>query len=126
LIEAVELILARCRAQIRKSAQLAIQEERKVEAAKPLLLEQAEVMCVENWEPAPELCDERARLSRREQRYDRSQQGRALYEQGLGETEIARRVGLSRRTIQRWIKEGEFPEAKRRRKRRRVFDPYAQ
>jgi transposase len=32
---------------------------------------------------------------------------------------------VSRRTIDRWIKAGEFPEAKRRRKRRSVFDPYA-
>jgi len=84
------------------------------------------VISVENWKPAPELYDERARLSRREQRYDRYQQVMALYTQGLGFTEIARRVGLSRRTLQRWIKEGDFPEAKRRRKRRSVFDPYAQ
>jgi transposase len=126
LVEAVELILARCRAEIRKNAQLAIQEELQEEAAKPLLCEQAEVICVENWKPAPELCDERARLSRREQRYDRYQQVRALYEQGLGFTEITQRVGLSRRTIARWIKEGEFPEAKRRRKRHSVFDPYAE
>lgn len=41
-------------------------------------------------------------------------------------TEITRRVGLSRRTIERWIKEGAFPEAKRRRKRRSIFDPYAE
>jgi transposase len=87
--------------------------------------EYAEVICVENWKPAPELCDERARLTRREQRDDRYQQVMTLYEQGLGFTEIAGRVGLSRRTIERWIKEGDFPEVKRRRKRRRVFDPYA-
>lgn len=49
----------------------------------------------------------------------------AFYEQGLGFTEIAGRVGLSRRTIERWIKEGEFPQAKRRRKRRSIFDLYA-
>jgi len=80
---------------------------------------------VENWKPVPELCDERVRLTRREQRYDRYQQVMALYEQGLGFSEIACRVGLSRRTIERWIKAGDFPEAKRRRKRRSVFDPHA-
>jgi excisionase family DNA binding protein len=125
LIEAVELILARCRAQIRKNAQLAIQQEPHEEAPKPLLFEHAEVICVQNWKPEPELCDERACLSRREQRYDRYQQVMALYEQGLGFTEIARRVGLSRRTVERWVKEGGFPETKRRRKRRSIFDPYA-
>lgn len=126
LVEAVELILARCRAEIRKNAQAAIQEALPEEAPKPILLEYAEVIAVENWKPAPELCDERARLSRREQRYDRYQQVMALYEQGLGFTEITRRVGVSRRTIERWIEAGNFPETKRRRKRRSIFDPYAQ
>jgi transposase len=125
LVEAVELILARCRAEIRKNAQSAIQEELPEEAPKPILFEYAEVIAVENWKPAPELCDERARLSRREQRYDRYQQVMALYKQGLGFTEITHRVGVSRRTIERWIEAGDFPETKRRRKRRSVFDPYA-
>lgn len=126
LFEAVELILARCRAEIRKNAQAAAQEERKVEALPPLLYEHAEVIAITNWKPEPESCDERARLARRAQRYDRYQQVMALYEQGLGFAEIARCVRLSRRTVERWIKEGEFPEAKRRRKRRSVFDPYAE
>ncbi len=115
LVEAVELILARCRAEIRKNARSAGREELHEEAPQPLLLESPEVMCVENWKPAPELCDERARLSRREQRYDRYQQVMALYEQGLGSTEISRRVGLSRRTLERWINEGDYPETKRHR-----------
>jgi transposase len=71
LVEAVALILARCRAEIRKNAQLAAQEELHEEAPEPPLLECTEVISVENWKPAPELCDERARLSRRAQRYDR-------------------------------------------------------
>jgi ActR/RegA family two-component response regulator len=116
LVEAVELILARCRAEIRNNAQLAQQEELQEDVLKPLLFEHAQVIAVENWKPEPELCDERARLTRREQRYERYQHVITLYEQGLGFTEITRRVGLSRRTIERWIKEGEYPEAKRRRK----------
>lgn len=125
LVKAVELILARCRAEIRKNAQLVIQEELQGETPKPLLFKYAEVISVDNWKPAPELCDERARLARREQRYDHYQQVMAIYEQGLGFTEIAGRVGLSRRTIERWIKAGDFPEAKRQSPRRSVFDPYA-
>jgi transposase len=125
LVEAVELILARCRAEIRKNAQAAAQKEPQGEAPKPIFYEHAEVIAIDNWKPEPEACDERARLSRRAQRYDRYQQVLALYEQGLGFTEITRRVGGSRRTIERWIKAGEFPEAKRRRKRRSAFDPYA-
>ena len=115
LVEAVELILARCRAEIRKNAQSAVQKEPQGEAPKPVLYEHAAVIAIENWKPEPEACDERARLARREQRYDRYQQVMTLYEQGLGFTEIARHVRLSRRTIERWIKEGAFPEAKRHR-----------
>jgi transposase len=126
LVEAVELILARCRAEIRKNAQAAVQKEPQGEALKPVLYEHAEVIAIENWKPEPEACDERARLSRRAQRYDRYQQVITLYEQGLGFTEISSRVGVSRRTIERWVKAGEFPEAKRRRKRRSAFDPYAE
>jgi len=45
--------------------------------------------------------------------------------QGFEQAEIAERVGLSKRTIQRWLQEGSFPEARQRRKRRSIFDPYA-
>ena len=126
LVEAVALILARCRAEIRKNAQPALQEELHEEVPEPPLFACAEVISVENWKPAPALCDERKRLTRRAERHDRYQQVIELHTQGLGVTEIARRVGLSRRTIERWIKEGSFPETKRRRKRRSVFDPYAE
>jgi transposase len=125
LVEAVELILARCRAEIRKNAQSAVQKESQGEAPQPVLYEHAEVIAIDNWKPEPEACDERARLSRRAQRYDRYQQVMTLYEQGLGFAEITRHVGVSRRTIERWIKAGEFPEAKRRRKRPSAFDPSA-
>jgi transposase len=126
LVEAVELILARCRAEIRKNAQSAIQKEPQAEAPKPIFYEHAEVIAIENWKPEPEACDERARLTRRAQRYDRYQQIMTLYEQGLGFKEITCRVGVSRRTIKRWIEAGDFPEAKQRRKRPSVFDPYAE
>jgi transposase len=42
----------------------------------------------------------------------------------MGNTEIARRVGLTARTLQNWEKKG-FPESSRRRKRSSCFDPYA-
>jgi hypothetical protein len=87
-------------------------------------------MAVENWKPEPELCDERARLTRREQRYGRYQQVIALYEQGLGFTEITRRVGLSRRTMMVHISQhfSNFPRLPMRRsslmpKRKRFHRP---
>ena len=48
-----------------------------------------------------------------------------LHTQGFEQAEIAHRVGLSTRTIQKWLKAGEFPEARPRRKRQSLFDPYA-
>src|SRR5213082_2539202 len=96
LVEAVALILARCRAEIRKNAQSALHEE----VPEPLLLAYTEVISVENWQQAPALCDERKRLTRRAERHDRYQQVIELHAQGLGVTEIARRVGLSRRTLE--------------------------
>jgi transposase len=66
LVEAVELTLARCRAEIRKQAQ-AVSQQEGGEVPKPVVAS-TECVSVENWKPAPELCDERARLSRRAQR----------------------------------------------------------
>jgi transposase len=121
LVEAVELTLARCRAEIRKTASQSISQE---ERSEPLVID-TEFVSVENWKPAPDACSERERLNRRAERLDKYEQSVALGEQGLGCTEIARRIGLSVRTIQRWLKEEIFPEARRRRKRHSGFDPYA-
>lgn len=123
LVEAVELTLARCRAEIRTNACETVQQE-ETERTK-LVVETTEVVCGENWKPAPDLCTESARLTRRAQRLDRDEQVMALRAQGLGNAEIARRVGLTARTLQHWQKKGSFPEAQRRRKRPSCFDPYA-
>jgi len=123
LVEAVELTLARCRAEIRKNAQATARPE-EAEGSK-LLVENTEFVSVENWKPAPDLSAERARLTRHAQRQDRYAQALALRAQGWGNTEIAQRVGLTARTLQRWLKEDTFPQAQRRRKRRSSFDPYA-
>jgi transposase len=84
-----------------------------------------EFVSVENWKPTPDAYTERERLTRRAQRLDRYEQVMALRAQGLGNAEIARRVGLTARTLQNWQKKGSFPEAERRRKRPSRFDPYA-
>lgn len=121
LVEAVELTLARCRAEIRKNAYQVVSQE---EGSEPLVID-TEFVSVENWKPAPDACSERERLNRRAERLDKYEQVVALRLQGLGCTEIAKRVGLTARTIQRWLKEETFPEAQRRRKRHSCFDPYA-
>src|SRR5207244_10636661 len=58
LVEAVELTLARCRAEIRKNARASVQRE-ETEVSKPVV-ENTELVCVENWKPAPDLSAERA------------------------------------------------------------------
>jgi transposase len=44
---------------------------------------------------------------------------------GVAQEEIARRLGVTLRTIQRWTKLGKAPGSERRRQRRSIFDPYA-
>lgn len=122
LTEAVERTLSQCRAEIRKSAFDALSDEEK-QATEPLSLP-TEFVSVDNWKPAPDACTERKRLTRSAQRQDRYAQVQSLREQGLGTTEIARRVGLTARTLQNWQKNG-FPEPWRQRKRPSLFDPYA-
>jgi len=122
LTEAVELTLARCRAEIRKGDFDALSEEEK-KGMEELRLP-TEVVSVENWKPAPDPCTERERLTRHAERQDRYEQVATLRAQGLGNAEIARRVGLTARTLENWQKKG-FPEAGRRRKRPSTFDPYA-
>src|SRR5712692_6047697 len=57
LVEAVELTLARCRAEIRNGAYLSLAEEEKKAVEELRLL--TEFVSVENWKPAPDACTER-------------------------------------------------------------------
>jgi transposase len=59
------------------------------------------------------------------ERYERYQQVVALREQGVKEKEIAKRVGLSRRTIQRWIAQGGYVETNYHYKHHSRYDAYA-
>lgn len=48
-----------------------------------------------------------------------------LSQQGLATKAIAGRIGMSDRTVRDWLKQGAFPEAQKRRKKRSSFDPFA-
>jgi len=124
LTEAVELSLASLRAEIRKNAEKTSRQKVSAEARKAHN-NQTKAFSITTWKPARDPGFERARLTRRAQRYDRYQQVVALHTHGFEQAEIAHRVGLSTRTIQKWLKAGAFPEARPRRKRRSLFDPYA-
>ena len=108
--EAVEKALARCRAEIRKS-QKAEQKSAKETELKT---------------PPPRLLtsDGKPYSAHQTERYDRYQQVIALREQGATVKDIAKRVGLGKRTIQRWLKDGTYVETNYHHRHRSRFDSY--
>jgi transposase len=74
--------------------------------------------------PARSPREEQARLARRAQKLDRYEQVLELRDQELTAADIGSRIGVSGRTVQRWLAYGSFPEARRRRRRPRLIDPY--
>jgi hypothetical protein len=59
------------------------------------------------------------------ERYERYQQVVALREQGIKLREIAKRVGLGVRTVQRWVSQDVYVETEYHHKHRSRFDAYA-
>ena len=57
-------------------------------------------------------------------KHDRFEQIRELWVHGLSQKEIAQRLGMGVRTVQRWQKREEPSTNQSRRKRRSIFDPY--
>jgi len=109
LTEAVEKALARCRAEIRKDQKI----QAKTPAAASLI------------EPLPLLTtDGKPYSSHQTERYDRYQQVVKLREQGAKVKEIAKRVGLGVRTVQRWLKDGAYVETNYHHRHRSSFDTY--
>jgi len=119
LVEIVEVVLARCRAEIRRASQ----PEQK--QATPLPEGQPPLPSALDWRPVHPRSQEHARLAHHAQRYDRYQQMLALHKEGLTSKDIARRLGMKDRTIRHWRELGIPAEARRRRKRSSRFDPHA-
>jgi transposase len=116
LTEATQLLLARCQAEILEAV--------KTKEANPDE-QMKQVIPIEEWRPPEPAHVEKARLARRSGRYARYQQVVALHEQGMKSQAIAKQVGLSDRTVRDWLKQGTFPEARKRRKRQSSFDSFA-
>lgn len=116
LVDSVHILLARCRAEIRHGLQGARNPERQTKETKPILEEEKR--------PARTRQEEEARLARRAQKLDQYEQVLELHDQGLTTAEIGSRMGISGRTVQRWLAHGSFPEARRRRRRPSLIDPY--
>jgi transposase len=67
---------------------------------------------------------EQMKAATRERRLARYQAITDLAEQGANMRAIARQSGMSRRTIGRYLRAGDFPEMAQRRKRPSILDPY--
>ena len=116
LTEAVQVLLARCQAEI--LAMCAPDKQGQDQQSKPIIP-------LAEWRPKEPAHVEKVRLARRAGRHARYQQVVELHMQGIKPREIAHQLGLSDRTVHRWLASGTFPEAKRRRKRQSSFDGFA-
>ena len=67
---------------------------------------------------------QREQQARRARRYARYQEVVALHDQGLSARQIARTLGLARRTVQRFLQAEGFPERQPRRPRPTLVTPY--
>lgn len=116
LTEAVQVLLARCQAEIQTEKRL--DEPYQDEQNKPTI-------SIEEWRPKIPAHVERVQRARRSERSARYEQAVELNRLGKPPQEIARILGVTRRTIQRWLKADTFPDAKRRRRRPGSFEIYA-
>ncbi len=104
LAECVSALLAHCRAEIRCAGQAPV----KADVQRPALSRGVE----------------QVQHARRAQRQDQYTQVITLHQQGFRRREIAHRLGMGERTVERWLAHGSYPEPRRRRKRPSVLDRY--
>jgi transposase len=116
LSESVQTLLARCRAEIRHGLQTQAGPLQELGATEPVLEEERR--------PARSISVKLAQEGRRAQKLDRYAQVVELHQQGVKAADIASRVGIGERTVHRWLAHGSFPEAKQRRRRPSLIDPY--
>jgi transposase len=116
LADSVSTLLARCRAEIRRALLVQAMPEGEQQGTEPIPEEERR--------PPRARHVELARAGRRAQKLDRYTQVVDLHQQGLSAAAIASRVGLGERTVYRWLARGTFPEARQRRRRPSLIDPY--
>ena len=123
LTDRIEVILARCRTEIRKAS-----HPRDI----PTWQDQSEgnaeqqTHAFDDWRPAQDAQEKNAHVARQAERSDRYHQLVELRKQGLTLKEIARRLGMGERTVRYWFTRGiPYEKPQQRRKRRSGFDPYA-
>ncbi len=65
-----------------------------------------------------------AQVGRRAQKLDQYEQVVEFHQQGVKAADMASHVGIGERTVHRWLAHGSFPEARQRRRRPSLIDPY--
>jgi transposase len=84
----------------------------------------AQLRRAEERRPAQTQAVQQAHQARAAERTARYEHILELHTQGVKSGEIARTLGMSQRTIQRWIATGTIPYARRKRPRASLIDPY--
>ncbi len=74
--------------------------------------------------PAQTRAIAQAQLARQDERMARYEHILKLQKQGMKSAEIAQKLGVTQRTIQRWIATGDIPYSRPRKQRPRLIDPY--
>jgi transposase len=115
LSEAVQDLLARVLTELRAASSEAAASDGQAKSPLP----------IEEWRPAPGEQVKQAISTHRAERETRYQHVESLQKQGLTCKEIARRLGVSERTVRHWLRRGVAPDVRPRRKRESAFDPYA-
>jgi len=110
LAEAVQEALARCGTEIRKGRKA---------------METTIVTSPEEPHPFPVTSNGQPYSAHQTERYERYQQVVALRDQGVKLKEIAKRVGLGVRTVQRWVAQDGYVETNYHHKHRSRYDRYA-
>ncbi len=119
LAEALQKILAHCRAEIRQEdANQLLPQQAAEDPARPL-------PTPATWQQRTPPHIEVAHPARQASRDDRFRQMTALRAHGLTQAAIAKRMGMSAKAVRNWLKRGVAPTWKRQFRRRSVFDPYA-
>src|SRR6266699_3908767 len=119
LSEVLQEILGHCRAEIRQGeAPLPQLEKAAEEPTRPL-------PTVATWQQRTPAHVKKVHQARQASRDDRYTQMTTLRAQGLMQSEVAKRMGMSERAVRTWLKRGAAPTNERQFRRRSVFDPYA-
>jgi len=108
----VSVLLASCLAQLRQAEVAAVRSE------------QAEEQPAAPRHPGKTRAIAQAQEARHAERMARYEHILELQKQGMTSPEIAQRLGVTSRTIQRWIATGDIPNSRPRKQRPRLLDPY--